>query len=187
MAEMNGQTTRPARDGFEQYYTEKVWSWIPETHRHEDGLAANPDVLRALVTVLAKQAAIARRSVDRLWEDQFIDFADDWAIPYIGDLVGTRLVHALNRRGRRVDVAKTLFYRRRKGTPQVLESLIRDMTGWEGAVVESFRRLARTRHGLDAEPLGLEGPATGTPPGGWADLARARDHTTRVLVRWPPL
>ena len=73
--------------------------------------------------------------------DQFIELCDDWAIPYIGDLVGTRLVHELNRRGRRVDVARTIFYRRRKGTPLVLETLSRDITGWEGTVVESFRRL----------------------------------------------
>ena len=162
------------RDGFETYYTEKLWDWIPEVYRHEDGLAENPGVLRAIVEILAGQAAIARRSIDRLWEDEFIDFADDWAVAYIGDLVGTRLVHALNRRGRRTDVAKTIFYRRRKGTLLVLESLIRDITGWEGVVVEAFKRLGRSRHGLDPEPLALGGTVTGTPPGGTADLRRAR-------------
>ena len=94
----------PAQDNFERYYTEKIWEWIPPIYRDEDGLAANPDVLREIVSILAKQAAIARRSIDRLWEDPFIELCDDWAIPYIGDLVGTRLVHELNRRGRRVDV-----------------------------------------------------------------------------------
>ncbi len=164
----------PARDGFERYYTEKLWDWIPPVYRDEDALAPSPDVLRAIVEVLARQAAIARRSIDRLWDDQFIELCDDWAIPYIGDLVGTRLVHELNRRGRRVDVAKTIFYRRRKGTPLVLEVLARDIAGWEGALVESFRRLARTRHGFDPEPMGLEGQLTETPPGGWARLTLAR-------------
>ena len=165
---------RAARDDFERYYAEKIWEWIPAVYRHEDGIADEPGVLRALVEILARQAAVARRSVDRLWEDQFIDFCDDWAISYLGDLVGTRLVHELNRRGRRVDVAKTLFYRRRKGTPVVMEALIRDVTGWEGAVVESFRRLARTRHRLDPEPARLAGRVTRTPPGGFADLRRVR-------------
>ena len=108
-------------DRFERYYTEKIWEWIPAVYKDEDGLAANPDVLRSLVEIIATQAATARRSIDRLWEDAFIELCDDWAVPYIGDLVGTRLVHALNRRGRRVDVARTIFYRRRKGTPRVLE------------------------------------------------------------------
>jgi hypothetical protein len=161
-------------DGFERYYTEKIWEWIPAVYKDEDGLAAEPDVLRSIVIILARQAAVARRSIDRLWEDQFIELCDDWAVPYIGDLVGTRLVHELNRRGRRVDVARTIFYRRRKGTPRVLEILIRDIAGWNGAVVESFRRLARTRHGLDPEPVELEGLITQTPPGGWAKLTSVR-------------
>ena len=92
-------------------------------YKDEDGLPPNPDVLRSIILILARQSAIARRSIDRLWEDQFIELCDDWAIPYIGDLVGTRLVHELNRRGRRVDVARTIFYRRRKGTPHVLKYL----------------------------------------------------------------
>jgi hypothetical protein len=164
----------PTRDEFERYYTEKIWDWIPAVYKDEDGLATKPDVLRSIVQILAHQAAIARRSVDRLWDDQFIELCDDWAVAYIGDLVGTRLVHELNRRGRRVDVARTIFYRRRKGTPLVLEILIQDITGWEGTVVESFRRLARTRHGLDPEPAELEGFVTETPPGGWAKLKSAR-------------
>jgi hypothetical protein len=164
----------PARDEFERYYTEKIWDWIPAIYKDEDGLAAKPDVLRSLVQILARQSAIARRSIDRLWDDQFIELCDDWAIAYIGDLVGARLVHELNRRGRRVDVARTIFYRRRKGTPLVLEILIQDIADWEGRVVESFRRLARTRHGLDPEPVELEGLVTETPPGGWAKLKSTR-------------
>jgi hypothetical protein len=170
----NSGLLTPARDEFERYYTEKIWDWIPAIYKDEDGLAAKPDVLRSIVQILARQAAIARRSIDRLWNDPFIELCDDWAIAYIGDLVGTRLVHELNRRGRRVDVARTIFYRRRKGTPLVLEILIQDITGWEGRVVESFRRLARTRHGLDPEPAELAGFVTETPPGGWAKLKSAR-------------
>jgi hypothetical protein len=164
----------PAVDEFERYYTEKIWEWIPAVYKDEDGLALRPDVLRSMVIILARQAAIARRSMDRLWDDDFIELCDDWAIPYIGDLVGTRLVHELNRRGRRVDVARTIFYRRRKGTLQVLEILSRDIAGWEGVVVESFRRLARARHGFDPEPADLQGLVTQTPPGGWAKLTSTR-------------
>ena len=166
--------TNPALDEFERYYAEKLWEWIPPIYRQEDGLAEEPHVLRALVEILACQAAVARRSADRLWEDAFIHTCDDWAVPYIGALLGTRLVGNLNRRGRRVDVARTLFYRRRKGTPVVMEALIQDITGWEGAVVESFKRLARTRHRLDPEPGPFAGPITHTPPGGTADFRAGR-------------
>lgn len=159
-------------DNFQVYYAEKLWELIPEIYRHEDGLAQPPGVLRAIVEILAEQAATLRRSQDHLWEDQFIEWCREWAVPYLGDLVGTRLVSALNLRGRRVDVAKTIYYRRRKGTLRVLEELISDIAGWEGKAVEQFRRLGRNRHGLDPEPLPYAGPYSGTLPGGWADLRR---------------
>ena len=174
MSTSNQPNGNPAQDGFERYYAEKLWEWIPSVYRHEDGLANPPHVLRGLVELLARQAAIARRGSDRLWEDQYIQTCDDWAIPYLGKLLGTRLVGSLNRRGRRADVAKTIFYRRRKGTPVVMEALIQDITGWEGRVVESFKRLARARHRLDPQPLRLVGPQSDTPPGGTANLRNGR-------------
>lgn len=165
-------------DQLERYYTEKLWDWIPEVYRHEDGIAQRPGVLRALVEIVGAHAAEARRGVNRLWDNQFAELADDWALPYIGDLVGTRLVSPLNRAGRRADVARTIFYRRRKGTVPLLETLIREIGRWDGVVVEAFRRLGRTPHRLDAPLAGRGaarmGPVTRTPPGGTADLRASR-------------
>jgi hypothetical protein len=163
-----------AEDHFEQYYAEKLWETIPSIYRHEDGLAEEPGVLRAIVQVIARQAAILRRSQDSLWDDQFIELCNEWAVPYIGDLVATRLLSEKNKRGRRIDVAKTIYYRRRKGTPRILEELISDISEWEGKMVEQFQKLARSRHGLDAKPQTLAGKYTGTLPGGWADLRNQR-------------
>lgn len=160
-------------DHFDRYYAEKLWELIPQHYRELDGLAEPAGVLRGFIEVLAQQAATLRRSNDRLWDDQFIDLCSDWAVPYIGELVATRMVSALNLRGRRVDVAKTIYYRRRAGTPRILEELIADITGWEGELVEEFRRLGRMRHGLDPEPQRYAGLFTGTMPGGWADLRNA--------------
>ncbi|MGH6904998.1 MAG: hypothetical protein ACREIR_19915, partial [Geminicoccaceae bacterium] len=176
MAQVREGPTRAANDGFESYYAEKLWEWIPEVYRDADGRDDNPGqgTLRALIELIAAQAAVIRRDVDRLWDDQQITLADDWAVPYIGDLLGTRPVSEQNRRGQRLAVARTIYYRRRKGTLPVLEALIRDIGGLDGAVVEAFRRLGRTRHRLDPEVPGLEGPITRTPQGGPADLRSAR-------------
>ena len=172
---------RTAQDNFQTYFTEKLWEMIPSIYRHEDGLGENPGALRALIEILAEQAAILRRSHDRLWEDQFIELCSNWAVPYIGDLIATRMVSALNERGRRVDVAKTIYYRRRKGTLRVLEELISDIAGWEGKVVEMFSRLGRARHGLDPKPGPLAGRFSDSLPGGWADIRRnGRALTSRV-------
>src|ERR1044071_3791011 len=127
-------------DGFERYFAEKLWERVPEVYRQEDGAAERPGVLRALVEIIAAQAARLRRSHDRQWEDRFIDLCDSWAVPYLGALVGTRLVSALDPTPRRIAVAKTIYYRRRKGTPRVLEELIADIARWEGVVVEEIGR-----------------------------------------------
>jgi len=163
-----------ANDNFETYFTEKIWELIPAVYREQDGLADNPHVLRDFVEIMARQAAVLRRGNDHLWDDEFIDLCNSWAVPYIADLVATRLVSSLNKRGRRIDVAKTIYYRRRKGTVRVLEELISDITGWDGKVVEEFRRLSRYWHGLDPNPELFLGQFTGTPPGGLPDLRNAR-------------
>lgn len=161
-------------DGFKTYFAEKLWEMIPSIYRHEDALMSNPGVLRALIEVMAEQGATLRRSQDALWEDQFIELCNNWAIPYIGDLLGTRMLPPLYKRAMRSDVAKTIYYRRRKGTLRILEELISDIAGWEGKVVENFHRLGRTRHGLDPQIANLTGLYTNTPPGGVADLRQAQ-------------
>lgn len=166
--------TDTARDQFARYFTEKLWDWIPAVYRNEDGKdAPNKHVLRAMIQALGEHAAIARRGIDRVWENQSIEACDDWAVALIGELVGTRLVPALNRRGRRVDVARTIHYRRRAGTLHVLNQLILDIAAWDGAIVESFRTLGRTHHALDPLPL-PRARYTHTPRGGIADLRQPR-------------
>ena len=137
-------------DHYEAYYADKLWNLLPAVYRTADSdqfNAAGP--LRELINRIGAQAAIIRRSIDRLWEDQSIETCDDWVIPYIADLLATNLVQSLDARGQRLDVAKTIYYRRRKGTLAVLEEIAADITGWNVRVVEFFRRLSRTRHNLD--------------------------------------
>ncbi len=187
-------------DRYEEYYAEKLWSMLPAVYRQED----SPDIdargpLREMVGRIGAQAAVLRRSIDRLWEDQSIETCDDWVIAYIGDLLATNLAPSLDARGQRLDVAKTIHYRRRKGTLAVLEEIAADITGWDVRVVEFFRRMTRTRHNLDpafgwpsasTDPIGaaallraqgLVGQRTGTPAGGTADVRNApgarRAHT----------
>jgi hypothetical protein len=160
-----------ARDHYREYFAERLWDWVPAAYHELDALQGG-DSFRALLKVISSQAAVAKRSQDRLWDDMYVEVCDDWAVPYIAQLVATRLVSALNLRARRADVAKTIYYRRRKGTLAVLEQLLADMSGWNGKVVEEFRRLARLRHGLDGPAR--RGPVTGTPEGGLADLRSVR-------------
>src|SRR5262249_51138320 len=104
-------------DRYEAWYSYKLWTLLPALYRAEDSDSLDqPGHLQELVARIGAQAAIVRRSIDRLWDDQSIETCDDWVIDYIGDLLATNLVASLDERGRRVDVGKTINYRRRKGT-----------------------------------------------------------------------
>jgi hypothetical protein len=177
-------------DGYDSYYAERLWQLLPAVYRTMDtDSLTTPGPLRELLDRIGAQVAVVRRSIDRLWADQSIETCDDWVIPYVGDLLATNLVNRLDSRGQRLDVANTIHYRRRKGTVEVLEELAQDITGCPAHVVEGFRRMARTRHGLDPAvgpagyPLndpadvaqllqaeGLRGLLTGGLAGGLADL-----------------
>lgn len=171
---MAGSELRIAEDGFERYFAEKIWSWVPEVYRDADLTAPDGPVLRPLVEILAGEAALARREIDRLWENVLIDYADEWAVPYIGDLIGARLLNSINGRGVRVDVGRTIGYRRRAGTLPVLDQLIQDITGWRGVVAEAWRRLGRHWHGLDDTAPVVPARRGETPRGGFADLRLRR-------------
>jgi hypothetical protein len=182
-----------APDHYDVYYADKLWNLLPAIYRAEDtdrfganGPQRAIGALREMVNRIGVQAAIVRRSIDRMWEDQSIETCDDWVIPYIGDLLGTNLVAGLDPRGQRLDVAKTIYYRRRKGTLAILEEITANITGWNAKIIEFFRRMGRTRHGLDP-PIGpslyasggiatlqfaegLAGRLTHSGIGGFADL-----------------
>jgi hypothetical protein len=143
-----------ADDGYVAWYQAKLWQSLPAVYRAMDGSASGvPGPLQELVNRMGAQTATVRRSIDRLWENQSIETCDDWAVPYIGDLLATRLVSCLDARAQRLDVAKTIYYRRRSGTLGVLEELAADIAGRDARAVEFFRRLGRTRHQFDP-PIG---------------------------------
>jgi hypothetical protein len=170
-----------AGDHYDSYYAQRLWQLLPGVYRARDsGTPGVPGPLQELIARIGAQAAVVRRSIDRLWADQAIETCDDWVIPYLGDLLDVNLVNGLDARGQRLDVAKTIHYRRRKGTLAILEEIARDVTGWDAHVVEAFRRLSRTRHGLDppvgtgplVAALGAGAPATATGPAAGELLAR---------------
>jgi hypothetical protein len=181
-----------ADDGYVSWYQTKLWSLLPAIYRTLDAGDEPDDAgpLRELINRIGVQTATLRRSVDRLWENQSIETCDDWVVPYIGDLLATRLVSCLDARAQRLDVAKTIYYRRRAGTLGLLEELAADIAGRDARAVEFFRRLGRTRHQFDpkigdvprwhpgmapgsAVIQGLAGTCSGTPAGGYADLHNA--------------
>jgi hypothetical protein len=142
---------------------DRLYDLMPVVYRERDEKEGYP--LRELLRLVTEQADIVHSDIELLWDNFFIETCQRWAVPYIGDLVSNNLLHdaqslkapdtarllfpdlagpdlrPTNAIRTRADVAKTIYYRRRKGTLPMLEELARDVTGWAAHAVEFFELL----------------------------------------------
>jgi len=132
---------------------QRLFDLLPVIHRLRD--AEHGNVLRELVEVLAGEVDVLSEEISQLYDDQFIETCARWAAPYIGDLIGYRVLHGVvpEVASPRAEVANTIAYRRRKGTAAVLEQLARDVTGWPARAVEFFERVVTTQYMNHPRPL----------------------------------
>jgi hypothetical protein len=106
---------------------EQLFSAVPAYFRSEDQGPAGRDELRQLLHVFAASLGIARQSIEELHANLFIDSSDDWVLRYLADMVGTVLAFPDADSNRR-DIRETVAFRRRKGTPRMLEDLGTSLT-----------------------------------------------------------
>lgn len=142
---------------------QRLYELMPVVYRERDEREGFP--LRDLLRLVTEQADTVHSDIQLLWDNFFIETCERWAIPYIGDLVSNNLLHdaqnleapdtaralfpdlsgpdlrPTNAIRTRADVARTIYYRRRKGTLPMLEELARDVTGWAAHAVEFFELL----------------------------------------------
>ena len=125
---------------------DRLWALLPQLHRMRD--AQSDDALRQLIDVLAELVAVIEADLDQLYDDQFVETCAEWVLPYLGELIGYRMLHGEvpSIASPRAEVAHTIGHRRRKGTAAMLEQLARDVTGWPARAVESFELLATTQY-----------------------------------------
>jgi hypothetical protein len=147
---------------------DRLYELLPVLYRIAD--TQHDGQLRALLQRITAQADALHDNTQQLWDDFFIETCQRWVVPYIGELVGNIPLHDLDSATAaataqslftdlagpdlkapgaipiRADVAKTIYYRRRKGTPPMLEELGRDVTGWDAHVVEFFTLLDWNQH-----------------------------------------
>lgn len=131
---------------------ETVYGRLPAYIRSRDAETGEP--LRALLLVLESELDLLDQAIEQQYENLFVETCEDWAAPYIGDLVRAPRVRGVSGQGvtPRAVVANTLAYRRRKGTVGVLEALLDDTADWEGKAVEMRHQLAWTQHASYPNP-----------------------------------
>ena len=74
-----------------QDFAERLYARVPANYRAYDAEQGEP--LLALLQVVGEQAANLRQDLDALWDNFFIETCQDWAVPYLGDLIGYTMVH----------------------------------------------------------------------------------------------
>lgn len=138
---------------------DRLYELLPAIYRMRDAEQGYP--LKALLRVISEQVNVVEDDIRQLYDNWFIETAQDWVVPYLGDLIGYQLVHEAGEPGDsasaqgaarnkilipRRDVANIVRYRRRKGTLSVLEELARDVAGWPAHAVEFFKLLGWTQN-----------------------------------------
>lgn len=178
-----------------RYTADALFDLLPAFYRQSD--EADGGALRGLLTVIARELEVTEFGVEQLYDNQFVETAADWIVPYLGAVVGySPLPVATASVSPRADLANTVAYRRRKGTPLLLERLARDVTGWPARVEESFSIVAWTqhpRHVRRAKSAGLTvlaGDGALIAPGGTASLRdesvlKETRHAFNLLARHP--
>lgn len=138
--------------------SDRLYRLLPAVYRERDLAAGGP--LRALLGIIAEQVDIVEQDIEQLYDNWFIETCDDWVVPYIGDLLGYRVLNDgsdpedpgtsdTSRRSKilvpRRDVANTIRYRRCKGGVGLLDDIAASVAGWPCRVVEFDRLLAGTQ------------------------------------------
>lgn len=132
---------------------DRLYQLLPDIYRIRDAERNYP--LRAWLRVIAAQVNVIEDDIAQLYDNWFIETCQDWAVPYIGDLLGWKLVgdagipgsspadQARNRTLMpRSEIANLIRSRRRKGTLSLIEELAQSVAGWPARMVEFDRFLA---------------------------------------------
>lgn len=139
--------------------SDRLYDLLPTIYRLRDAEEGYP--LKALLRIITEQVDVVEDDIRQLYDNWFIETAQDWVVPYLGDLIGYQPVHAAGEPGNvntaegrarnkilipRREVANLLRYRRRKGTLALLEELSYAVAGWPARAVEFFRLLGWTQN-----------------------------------------
>lgn len=141
-----------------------LFNLFPSVIRGKDG--ENGPLARVLQG-FAEAFATIEAAIEQGYEDSFLETCDAALLPYIADLIGHRSVLASGDGGEdragagnlRREIARTVWLRRRKGTPGALPVALSASTGWHSVLFENARNVATTTSLRASAPL----PGQGLP------------------------
>lgn len=160
-----------------------LYSRLPEIYRLRDTEQLPPGQLAAYLALVETAFGAIHDNIGELYRDHFIETCSPWAIPYIGDLLGTSVLSGTPWT-LRADVADTIELRRRKGTIHGIELLAFDLTEWVAHCVELREILTWHQH-LNHQRPDIQSSATVIPGIARGGYVSVRDPATLSLLGTP--
>lgn len=142
----------PSQSATEQA-RDSLYALLPAEIRTAD--AANGWPLKAYFGVLAEGSVEIDDEIDTLYDSMFVETAPAENLADLAALIGSELLRPLpagSGYNERAYIAKTIHYRRGKGTARILEELGADVGGFGAIAVEYFMRLSRCQNLIDVRP-----------------------------------
>ena len=115
-----------------------------------EGFPCRP--LLPLLEVLAGPLRELELAIEQLADDHFVERCSQDALEHLAELVGARILGDRPAANRGI-IARTLHWRRRKGTAATLEEVLETATGWSTEVEEAYRSLLHTQDLANPVPL----------------------------------
>lgn len=126
-----------------------IYALIPEFHKRRDRAAfaavpPEPQELLAFIEALAAPLAAVRQSIEELYGDLFIESAGESMLPALAASIGLEPVFRGAEANRR-NLAAAMGWRRRKGTPAMLEEMGRVLFDRQMALREGWKTVMLTQ------------------------------------------
>ncbi len=135
-------------------YRDRLFELLPQLyHVYDQGDGS----LKAFLAAIGETLDDMEQNISELYGDSFIESCHDWVVPYIGQLIGARLIESEGSRSRQ-EVMKTIHWRKRKGTLGALEDLAREITGWGVQAAEFFEQIGWSQNLNHIKPDHLQSP-----------------------------
>jgi len=117
-------------------YKSGLFELLPQLyHIYDEGNGS----LKAFLEAVGETLDDMERNIRELNGDSFIESCNDWVVPYLGQLIGAKLLDVDGNRNRQ-EVMKTIRWRKRKGNLAALEELAGEITGWGARAAEFFEQ-----------------------------------------------
>ena len=138
----------------------ELYRLLPTVIRSRDGQIVG-EPLKKVLEDFGQQADRVEEKIQKSYANFFVETCAAQQLAYIADLIGYRPIIAPQPEDNgqsvnaadtdcpsklvlRRDVARTIWARRRKGTPEVLGAIVRSITGWHTVVFENNREVVAT-------------------------------------------